>query len=350
VASNRINGPNLGRYNPEHIRVAPRQFAESVAPNVLKDLKNKYDLDIEDLDVEELLRLLTQDEVELSEEAMDLLLKRRKKKKKRGRGRHREDSEEAFLELLDQLEEQNVQPQMLPLNDETPFLPPVIPLSNYSPAMEKNRPKRKAASNSNSDDDDYLRLSRPGRLAMSLIADCPSKKSAKKVAKDLEVFGSEVISEVKRFGTRIIVIPPTRSISSIKLGGLFLFGPGEKTHDGRDWSGVRGAYSGKRHVIVIGEELLDESRRSGRSVVRHEFAHAYEDAWSKKRRRKFPLGVELWYRFEKTRKAFISEYASTKPAEYFAESVEAFCDSRHRERLRAADPDMYQYISELFDH
>jgi toxin lethal factor len=348
VASNRINGPNLGKYNPQHIRVAPRQFAESVAPNVLKDLKNKYELDLDDLDVEELLRLLTQDEVELSEEAMDLLLKRRKKKK-RGRGRHRDDSEEAFLELLDQLEEQNVQPQVLPQNDETPFLPPVITLSNYSPAMEKNRPQKKTTSQPSDDDDGYLRLSRPGRLAMSLIAECPSKESAKKVAKDLEVFGSEVITEVKRFGTRIIVLPPHKSMSSIKLGGLFLFGPGEKTHDGRDWSTVRGAYSGKRHVIVLGEELLDESRRSGRSVVRHEFAHAYEDAWSKKRHRKFPLGVELWYRFEKTRKGFISEYASTKPAEYFAESVEAFCDSRHRERLRAADPDMYQYISELFN-
>ena len=85
VASNRINGLNLGKYDPQHIRVAPRQFAESVAPNVLKDLKNKYELDLDDLDVEELLRLLTQDEVELSEEALDLLLKRRKKKKKRSR-------------------------------------------------------------------------------------------------------------------------------------------------------------------------------------------------------------------------------------------------------------------------
>ena len=225
----------------------------------------------------------------------------------------------------------------------------MIPLSNYSPAMEKNRPTRKSSSQADSEDDDYLRLSRPGRLAMSLVVDCPSKQSAKKVAKDLEVFGSDVITEVKKFGTRILVLPPSRSISTVKLGGLFLFGPGEKTHDGRDWSTVRGAYSAKRQVMVLGEELLDESRRSGRSVVRHEFAHAYEDAWSKKRHRKFPLGVELWYRFEKTRKGFISEYASTKPAEYFAESVEAFCDSHHRQRLRAADPDMYQYISELFN-
>ena len=350
MASNSINGPNLGRYNPQHLRVTPRGNYESVAPNVLRDLKNKYDLDIEDLDVEELLALLTRDEVELSEEAMDLLLKHKKKKKKRGRGRHRDDSEEAFLELLDQLEEQDVRPPVVPVNpEEKPFLPPVITLSSYSPAAEANRPQR-SSSTSASDDDDFLRLGKAGRIAISMIAECPSKKSAKKVAKDLEVFGTEVLSEVKRFGTGIIVVNPQRSIASVKLGGLFLFGPGEKTHDGRDWSGVRGAYSAKRRVIVLGEELLDESRRSGRSVVRHEFAHAYEDAWSKKRQRKFPLGVELWYRFEKSRKAFISEYASTKPAEYFAESVEAFCDSDHRQRLRAADPEMYEYISQLFDH
>lgn len=350
MASNRINGPNLGRYNPQHIQVTPRQFAESVAPNVLRDLKNKYELDIEDLDVEELLRLLTQDEVEFSQEALELLLKERKqRKKKRGRGRHRDDSEEAFLELLDQLESEEIKQPVVPLKrEEKPFLPPVIQLSNYSPLVENNRPKKKASSEQF--DDDYLRLSRPGRIAMSLIADCPSKNSAKKVAKDLEIFGSDVLTEVKGFGTRILVVPAHKPITSIKLGGLFLFGPGEKTHDGRGWSSVRGAYSAKRRVIVLGEELLDESRRSGRSVVRHEFAHAYEDAWSKKRRRKFPLGVELWYRFEKTRNAFISEYASTKPAEYFAESVEAFCDSRHSERLRAADPDMYTYISELFNH
>ncbi|MFA5506134.1 MAG: hypothetical protein WC314_08850 [Vulcanimicrobiota bacterium] len=349
MASNHISGPNLGRYNPQHLQVTPKLHYESVAPNVLRDLKSKYDLDLEDLDVEELLALLTRDEVELSEEAMDLLLKH-KKKKKRGRGRHQDDSEEAFLELLEQLEEQEIRPPVvIPNNDETPFLPPVIQLSNYSPAVENSRPRRTSDNSSKSPEDDYLRLSRAGRIAMAMIADCPSKSSAKRVAKDLEVFGSQVLAEVKQFGTRIIVIPPHQSLTSIKLGGLFLFGAGEKTHDGRDWSGVRGAYSAKRRVIVLGEELIDESRRTGRSVVRHEFAHAYEDAWSKKRQRKFPLGVELWYRFEKSRKAFISEYASTKPAEYFAESVEAYCSSQHRQRLRAADPEMYEYISTLFE-
>lgn len=349
MASNRINGTNLGRYDPQHLRIAPRHHIESVAPNVLRDLKNKYELDLEDLDVDELMALLTRDELALSEEAMDILRKMKQRKKKRGRGRHQDDSEEAFLELLGQLDEQEVKPVVqIPSQElQKPFLPPVIPLSNYSPAVEQNRPKAPSQSEEG-EEDDYLRLSRPGRLAMALIAICPSKKSAKKVAKDLEVFGEKAISEVKRFGTRIIVVARHEPLTKVKLGSLFLFGPGEKTHDGRDWSGVRGAYSGKRRVIVLGEELLDESQRSGGSVARHEFAHAYEDAWSQKRQRKFPLGVELWYRFEKTRKAFITHYASTKPAEYFAESVEAYCNPLLHLRLRDADPEMFDYISELF--
>lgn len=333
------------------MQIAPRQHVETVAPQVLKDLKSKYELDLDDLEVEEFLALLTQDELELSEEAMNLLLKFKERKKKRGRGRHQEDSEEAFLELLDQLDEQEIRPKIeIPSQDSPqPFLPPVIQLSNYSPLVEQNRaPVPSRPSSPTTPPDDGVRLNRAGVKAMEMIGLCPSKESAKKVAKDLEIFGEEVVSEVQRFGTKIIVLGANQPITKVKFGSLYLFGPGEKTHDGRDWSTVRGAYGSRRRVIVLGEELLDMSRQSGRSVVRHEFAHAYEDAWSTKRARKFPLGVELWYRFEKTRRSFISHYASTKPAEYFAESVEAYCNPAMRGKLREADPEMYSYIGQLF--
>ena len=167
MASNRIGGANIGRYDAQHLRVTQRQV-QHVAPHVLRDLKAKYELDLEDLDVEEFLALLTQDELQLSEEAMDILKKFKKRKKKRGRGRHQDDSEEAFLELLEQLEEQQVHPPMeLPgVNAPQPFLPPVIQLSNYSPAVEQNRPKP-TPSSTQDEEDDYLRLSRAGRIAMA---------------------------------------------------------------------------------------------------------------------------------------------------------------------------------------
>jgi Mlc titration factor MtfA (ptsG expression regulator) len=81
--------------------------------------------------------------------------------------------------------------------------------------------------------------------------------------------------------------------------------------------------------------------------VRHEFAHAYEDCWSQKRQRRNPLSVELWYRFEQTRRGFVTAYASTQPAEYFAESVEAFFAPNLREQLRQVDPEMFAYLTEL---
>lgn len=355
--SGSIRGPNFGRYEGAHLRAVPRKSVESVAPNVLRDLK-AFDLEEDELDDEELLRLLTQDEIQLSEEAKEILRRLKERQKKRGRGRksQQQQSEEEFMELLAQLEDQ---PTPEPLQQKKvlkPFIPPVIGLSGQIPGLEPTRSNtpppprapRPALAPAEEAEPDITKLTRAGRLAFTMVSVASRKSSVMKVAKDLEVFGPEMVAEVKKFGTRIIVADASQPFTSIKVGGLFLFGAGEKTHDGRPWSQVRGVYSGKRRVICLGEEVLDESRRSGRSTVRHEFAHAYEDVWSRKRQRRHPLSVELWYRFEKTRKAFISHYASTKPAEYFAESVEAFFMPSQRQTLHRADPDMHDFLTDLF--
>jgi hypothetical protein len=289
--------------------------------------------------------------VELSEEARDILRKL-KKRKKRGREREAEQSEQEFLQLLAQLDEQDMVPLAeLPRKDITPSLPPpLLTLSSYGTLLEESRPtppppppRRLPAPHS-----DISSLTRAGKVALAMVAIAPGKDSAMKVARDLEPFGSEVLGEVKRFGTRLVVVEPRVAFSEVKIGGLHLFGAGEKTFDGRPWSAVRGVYMPKRRMICLGEELLDESSRSGRSVVRHEFAHAYEHTWSEKRGRRQPLSVELWYRFERTRKGFITAYASTQPAEYFAESVEAFFAPGLSDQLRSGDPEMFAYLGELF--
>ncbi len=346
MAFSPISGPNFGRYEGQHIQAVPRQKTESVAPNLLRDLKTFIDLD-DELDAEELLRLLTLDEVELSEEARDILRKI-KKKKKRGRDREAEQSEEEFLQLLAQLDEEELTPlSELPRKDVTPYLPPVLTLSTYGPLVEESRPAP-IAPRPQPAEDDISQLTRAGKLALAMVAIAPDKKQAMKVARDLEVFGAELLGEVKRFGTRVVVVGARTAFTDIEIAGIRLFGAGEKTFDGRPWSVVRGVYSAKRRIICVGEELLDESKRSGRSTVRHEFAHAYEDTWSRKRQRRQPLSVELWYRFEKTRKSFVSAYASTQPAEYFAESVEAYFAPGLRDTLMAGDPEMFAYLGELF--
>ena len=349
VSFNPISGPNFGGYQSQHLKAVPRQKTESVAPNVLRNLKSFIDLD-DELDEEELLRLLTLDEVELSEEARDILRKV-KRRRKRGRDRDQDQTEQEFLELLAQLEDKDPTGSgaVAKLDSQTvskPFLPPVIQLSNYSPLMDVQRPTPKPTPAA--DENDISSLTRAGKIGLAMVAIAPSKTSAMKVARDLEVFGSEILTEVKRFGTRIVVVEPRKAFTEIQIGGTMLFGVGEKTFDGRSWSVVRGVYSSKRRIICLGEELLDESQRSGQSTVRHEFAHAYEDVWSKKRQRRQPMSVELWYRFEKTRKSFISAYASTQPAEYFAESVEAYFAPNVRDKLRSGDPEMYAYLGELF--
>ncbi len=343
MSIDRIRLSRGGGLDAAHLRAVPRKQIESVAPNVLRDLKAFEELEEDDYDEEELLRLLTQDEIRLSEEAQELLRKLRKRKK-RGRGRQREDSEEEFLALLDQLEDLEP-PAADPLphrQPSRPFLPPVLTLSTFRPvdAPLPQRTQETAPSRP--------RLSKAGKAAADMVAIAPDRESVLQVAHDLEVFGKEMILEVYRFGTRIIIVDGRTPLTEVTVGGTKLFGAGEKTFDGRPWSVVRGVYSAKRRVICIGQELLNQSRQTGRSTVRHEFAHAYEDAWSKKRQRHHPLSVELWYRFEATRQSFISQYASTQPAEYFAESVEAFFMPNHRETLRHADPDMHRFLSELF--
>ena len=349
MAFSPISGPNnFGRYDGQHIQAVPRQKTESIAPNLLRDLKPFIDIDDDELDPEELLRLLTLDEVELSEEARDILRKLKKRQKKRGREREAEQNEEEFLQLLAQLDEQELTPVAdLPVKDVTPYLPPVLTLSTHGPLVQESRPAV-VAPRPKPAEDDISQLTRAGKLALAMVAIAPDKKQAMKVARDLEVFGAELLGEVKRFGTRIVVVGARTAFTEIEIAGVRLFGAGEKTFDGRPWSVVRGVYSSKRRIICLGEELLDESRRTGRSTVRHEFAHAYEDAWSKKRQRRQPLSVELWYRFEKSRKSFVSAYASTQPAEYFAESVEAYFAPGLRDTLMAGDPEMFAFLGELF--
>lgn len=361
MAFNPISGNSRsGQFDSGHIGAVTRQRAQTVTPNVLKDLSPFIDLN-EELDEEELLRLLTLDEVELSEEARDILRKLQKRKKKRGRERHHEQTEEEFLSLLSMLDEQALTAKEdLPQMDITPTLPPILNYASYNQMLIANednqqaikapppRPKPKPVSIKHPEEDDISSLTRAGKLGLAMVAAAPSKVQAMKVARDLEAFGSDIVGEVKKFGTRIVVVEKSTAFTDLKIAGMYLFGAGEKTPDGRPWTIVRGVYSAQRRVICLGEELLDESSRSGRSTVRHEFAHAYEHTWSEKRQRRQPLSVELWYRFASTRKSFVSTYASTQPAEYFAESVEALFSPNLSDSLRQADPEMYAYLRELF--
>ena len=94
-----------------------------------------------------------------------------------------------------------------------------------------------------------------------------------------------------------------------------------------------------------GEELVGRPHQSG---ARHELAHAYDHVFSQKNQRRMPLSVQLWNSFREHRAGLVSQYAATNPAEYFAESVEAFFQEGGRESLRQKDPLMFDYLRQLF--
>ena len=130
-----------------------------------------------------------------------------------------------------------------------------------------------------------------------------------------------------------------------RIKGMMIVAPGERSFDGRPWEIVRGIYTTDRRLIVAGEELLGKGPKS---VMRHEFGHAFDDAFTKRNQRRLPLSVQLWNSFAPTRKALPSAYASTNPAEYFAESVDTFFIPEGNKYLKMNDPQMHEYLTVLF--
>jgi len=170
---------------------------------------------------------------------------------------------------------------------------------------------------------------------------------------ELVVLGEQFIRTCKEHDVWIIILGRTEKLSKIKVYGYQLFGTGD-TGIGkfkRKMDQIRGVFRTYKpeedydlmwKIVIIGEELI--SGIYGTTSI-HEFAHAYDHA---KTMGQFGLSVRLWNKFYKERSGFITEYASTKPHEYFAESVEAFFHPRNHEKLQKCDPGMYDYLQNLF--
>lgn len=331
-------------YNAQHIGVVQREIAHSVKPNVLRQLDEK------DLTEEAFERLLAEDLVDLSPEAKEMLKNLRKQRK--GKNRRHDDALEAprqdFLSLLAGLEEFRKQTEESGNEDEDPlfkkppqkpkpFLPPVIALSTHVP-----RPEVAAALAGGNRGPS---LNRAGDLARKMVAIAPRPELKDQMALEMQVFGEEIIAQCKQFGVRAVILGPHTALTDLKINGMHVVAPTEKTFDGRLWTHVRGLYDPSRRMLVVGEELLGHANRS---TTRHEFAHAYDHVFSQKNHRKLPLSVQLWNMFRHDRTGLVSDYAGTNPAEYFAESVEAFFQANAREGLRQSDPGMFDYLDKLF--
>jgi hypothetical protein len=336
----KIQGPQFGNYDPQYLQVSRRLSPESVKPNIFREV---------DEDVARAL-LLT-DLVSLSPEAKEILRKLRKQLEgRKGKSAILEGKEEDFNELLGSLkklreaqyeedkdeekeEEGKRQEQKAKLQAKQQKM--IIPLSGPKKTeVSQEQPRQTSGGNG-----------RVGELVESMVVLETGDSHKSLMARELGVLGEKMVSYVKSFGVHIIVLERQVNLTQKKIRGMMIVAPGERTFDGRRWEEVRGIYCQDRRLIVMGEELLGMAVHS---AARHEFAHAFDHAFTSRNKRKLPLSVQLWNWFSKERKALPSRYAATNPAEYFAESVDAFFIHEGKAYLQQNDPQMYEYLETLF--
>ena len=331
-----IHGPNFGVYDSRYLQVTQRETARSVKPQIFKGQD----------DVANALQL-TNDVIALSPEAKELMKmlqkygRNSKEVEKFIKGRRLKDLIYSYKELRDLVygededeEEEDAARGGRKKKKKKRVGTPIQPNQYYFQLSQK--PKGKAARG--------MAWNQTREMIDKMIVHSPNEQVKRTLVKELEVLGDEIIDTVRRFGVKMIILPRNVALTDIKIRGMSVVSPGERTFDGRPWAMVRGLYDNSRRLIVIGEENIGLRR----STARHEFAHAFDHTFSEKHGRRLPLSVQVWNLFHKERGALISDYAGTNPQEYFAEAVEAFFREEGREKLQADDPKMYEYLENLF--
>lgn len=324
--------PGFGGHDKQYIQVVRPEVAKSIKPNIFKSV-----------DSEVAMALFMTDAVDLSPEAKVLLRKLQEKMKYYGDNLATaleddeftsifytlKDLEKIFKKEDEKKEAKDKQdnPKMGDLKNPYQF---VIPLSKEQKRREGVKPG----------------VYNPAdEILEKMIVYSTDDNVKSQLIKELGALGLTLIDEVFRFGCRIIILPKNMNLTQIKIANMSIVAPGERTFDGRAFEHVRGVYDKDRRIMVIGEERIG---RLPESTARHEFAHAFDHAFSTKKQRRLPLSVQLWNLFRENRKELVSDYASTNPAEYFAESVEAFFMEKGRDHMAKNDPQMYQYLGTVF--
>jgi hypothetical protein len=328
---NSIQGPGNVRYDSQHLKVSRRLTAESVKPNVFKDDESKQ------------VQLNLKDQVALSAEAKELLKQLKKEGKKIASSKDedfesllgnlkkmKEESEKEEEEGNDSKKESKGKKLLFQESSDGKY---IIPISQKTKEDEEKKNKHRSSHARFSDIIDGM-----------LVSDTTSEQR-KLVISELDILGEKMLRFVKNFGTHIIILRKNENLTQRRIKGMMIVAPGERSFDGRPWEIVRGIYTTDRRLIVAGEELLGKGPKS---VMRHEFGHAFDDAFTKRNQRRLPLSVQLWNSFAPTRKALPSAYASTNPAEYFAESVDTFFIPEGNKYLKTNDPQMHEYLTILF--
>jgi len=329
-----IHGPNFGIYDSRYLKVTQRETPRSVKPNVFREVDDSMANALQ----------LTQDVVALSPEAQELmrLLKKYGRSSKEVanfiKNKRMKDLIYSFKELRDLVySEDEDEDEGDPTKRKKKKKKQSRPAVPNQFLIQLGGKQRKGASRG-------MGWTRERELLDRMIVFSEDEKVKRTLIKELDVMGENVIGMVKQFGVKIIILPRNMSLTQVRIKGMSVVAPGERTFDGRPWDMVRGLYDNSRRLVVIGEENIGRRR----STARHEFAHAFDHTFSERHGRRLPLSVQLWNLFRKERGSLVSDYAGTNPQEYFAECVEAFFRNSGREKLFQEDPQMYQYLESLF--
>lgn len=321
-------------YKGEHLTYIQSRLLQHVKPKDLEKLEQAKD-------IEEFFATVLTDESALSQEAKAYLkeLRRRRRRRPGERDRSFLNLTEALALMAAELEEELARSELEAMPLERPDTP--IPLSK--PIHLVPREPRRDELVRQEREEFGRELTAEEELAHKLIAYSPNPEASLRVVKETSVFGLRPLYRLYTFGLRIIVLEESRSYHDVRLGGELLFPLGSRAA-GTELTKAEGIYLQRFKVIVLRENQLG---RKYKSVLQHELAHAWENTYNVKRRRdRLGISVELWNRFAKTRQGFISNYASTSPAEYFAESVEAFFRPILRKRLQEIDPEMFHWLGQ----
>lgn len=321
----KIQGPNFFNYDARYMQIIRHETPQSIKPNIFKEVDESV-----------AMALLISDVVLLSPEAKEILRKLRKRMQNDGgsaRSLSRQKDIKDLIYNLQQLRDAVYKDEKEDVLESVRAQPHqiFIPLG----VGERDEATRRASRNG-----------QVREILDKMIVYAPNNDLRNTLMCELEVLGEKIVDTVKKFGVKIIILDRRMPLSSLKIAGMSVVARGEKTFDGRDWDTVRGLYDQSRRLMVIGEEKVGLPNCS---TARHEFAHAFDHTFTTKNQRRLPLSVQLWNLFREQRRSVVSRYACTNPAEYFAESVEAYFIPAGKEYLRENDSQMFQYLETLFE-
>lgn len=156
----------------------------------------------------------------------------------------------------------------------------------------------------------------------------PDQQYKRALADDLEPLGWGLVSWLRRFNVSVRVVSPEQ-LSNPRHGPF--------------WSGL---YRPEFKSVTLREDW-----RSSTAI--HEMGHAIEHSLgcvcSMRGGRRPSIAPMLWHGFAKQRSGFVSDYAGTNPAEYFAESFAAVFDDRKSQKLASVDPGMHAFMAAIVD-